>query len=970
MEYSGPILDIFNIICDPLSKCCKYHCNLSQYMENLREKLGERNCRKEDVESRLRAELLLGKETKKEVELWLQKVVKINGVAQALEQEVLKGKYLSRVCLGRRVWKMIQEVDQHYQKGSFNDSLVVDKPLQNRDEIPPTPLAGGATTETLLEEISECLLNDDVRKIGVYGMGGIGKTTIMKHIHNKLLNTFEAVIWITVSKSPNLSGLQNDIARKLNEDFSKYEDETEKATKLFSLLKQKKRWFLILDDIWEPFSLEEIGIPEPTSANGCKLALTTRSLDVCRRMGCKEVKMKLLTKMEAWNLFLDKVGREILLYPDLKAIATQVADECACLPLAIVTIAVSMRGVVDINEWSCALEELRESIKGLNEMDKVLERLKFSFTRLKDEKLQCCLQYCALYPEDFAIERTELIRHLIAEGIIEEKKSRQAEFNKGHAMLNKLENACLLERVIRWDTIYVKMHDLIRDMAINITSEKHLVESGRQLKELPDTKKWMKDLERISLMRNHIVEIPCDTSPKCQRLSTLFLSENRDLARIADSFFLYMHSLKVLDLSHTKITNLPNSISDLENLTALYLQYCPELRYLPSLAKIGALRELDLSYSGLKDAPQGIEMLTSLRYLNLFYSDLEVLPVGILPKLSSLQCLIVCGRSKPFKVVKPAELASLRKLESFGGQMFDLLDYHLYVKSLDGMPSKYHLQVGTHKRLKLLEMPENYYNRIVKIEGISGEGEEDLVLPNDVEFFTLKRCNSLGSLIDVLSSNKEIVHRTGNTKPDGDECVLLASSSRSCSRLQPDKIEDSQFVVSSSSIPSPGTFSFLILIKIQSCSNLRNLFKPGLQPRFPNVKEIAIYDCCQMEEIVAATTEEYGEGISEEGSSNRKGMTYLFYLPKLKALTLSKLPELKSICRGLMTCDSLVYITVSCCPKLKRLPLALPLLHGKPSPPPNLKVINVQDKRWWRSLEWNHQEEEKALQPFCQYLEL
>ena len=240
------------------------------------------------------------------------------------------------------------------------------------------------------------------------------------------------------------------------------------------------------------------------------------------------------------------------------------------------------------------------------------------------------------------------------------------------------------------------------------------------------------------------------------------------------------------------------------------------------------------------------------------------------------------------------------------------------------------------------------------------------MLPNDVEFLTLKRCNNLKSLIDVLSLEKEILCRTCNTKPDGHECVVLPSSP-SCSHLQRDKVENSRLVVSSSSIPV-GTFSFLSVLKIQSCSNLRNLFKPGLQPRFPNVEDIVIYDCCQMEEIVAATTEDHSEGISEERSSSREDT--LFYLPKLKALTLSKLPELKSICRGWMTCDSLVCITLFCCQKLKRLPLALALVHGKPSAPPNLKVIAVQDKIWWRSLEWINPEERKALQPFCQYLEL
>ena len=45
------------------------------------------------------------------------------------------------------------------------------------------------------------LIGDEVGMIGVCGMGGIGKTTIMKHINNQLLkeNRFEKLIWVTVS---------------------------------------------------------------------------------------------------------------------------------------------------------------------------------------------------------------------------------------------------------------------------------------------------------------------------------------------------------------------------------------------------------------------------------------------------------------------------------------------------------------------------------------------------------------------------------------------------------------------------------------------------------------------------------------------------------------------------------------------------------------------------------------------------
>ncbi|KAI8026623.1 Disease resistance protein SUMM2 [Camellia lanceoleosa] len=78
------------------------------------------------------------------------------------------------------------------------------------------------------------------------------------------------------------------------------------------------------------------GILEPSISNGCKLVLTTRSLEVCRKMECRAIKVELLmSKVEE---------HQIVLTPKVKEIVTKVAKECARLPFAITTIAGSMGG--------------------------------------------------------------------------------------------------------------------------------------------------------------------------------------------------------------------------------------------------------------------------------------------------------------------------------------------------------------------------------------------------------------------------------------------------------------------------------------------------------------------------------------------------------------------------------------------------------------------------------------------------
>ncbi|PON70592.1 NB-ARC domain containing protein [Parasponia andersonii] len=92
------------------------------------------------------------------------------------------------------------------------------------------------------------------------------------------------------------------IASKIDWDISKYDDEITRASMLHAELCRKGRYVLILDDLWRVYPLDEVGIPEPTTKNGCKLLLTTRLHDACRRMSCKAIRRELLSEAEALNV--------------------------------------------------------------------------------------------------------------------------------------------------------------------------------------------------------------------------------------------------------------------------------------------------------------------------------------------------------------------------------------------------------------------------------------------------------------------------------------------------------------------------------------------------------------------------------------------------------------------------------------------------------------------------------------------
>ncbi|XP_024033573.1 probable disease resistance protein At5g43740 [Citrus clementina] len=194
---SGTIIDIIKLV-GPC-KYRNYHRKLKIILGTLESKKVDLNSLKEDVESRLSAECHFGKTPKKEVENWLKKAEKMSSEVQSLEDKSNKYRYVSRRKL---IDEKIKELIDVYDQGSFPTSLVIDPPSNvgsNVGQLIPTQeLVGEANVK---EKVWGHLMGGTICKIGICGMGGIGKTTIVKHVHNELLKEtkFDTVLWVTVS---------------------------------------------------------------------------------------------------------------------------------------------------------------------------------------------------------------------------------------------------------------------------------------------------------------------------------------------------------------------------------------------------------------------------------------------------------------------------------------------------------------------------------------------------------------------------------------------------------------------------------------------------------------------------------------------------------------------------------------------------------------------------------------------------
>ncbi|GLT51628.1 hypothetical protein SLA2020_250260 [Shorea laevis] len=970
-DYVGALLEIVNCIATPTCNYVDHYKNFDDDVNDLRGKLGDLNRRKQDIEARIQVEARAGQMVKEEVQGWIQHVQTINEDVQTILDKAQRVKWHRKACLGKHVRRKIDVVKAIHEQGSFFEGLVIAKAPAQGIIIPTENLEG---EKSVKEKIWEYLMGDEVGMIGVCGIGGVGKTTIMKHVNNDLLkgNRFQKVIWVTVSYPLNVFALQKNIALAMGETLRE-EEEMRRAAALMDIMK-RVRFVLILDDVWEKFSLKDVGIPELVQ-NKSKVVITTRSIEVCKYLGCRIVKVQPLSPNESLNLFLEKVGRDVLQVPRLEEILKFIVEECDGLPLAIIVIAGSMKGEYDIVEWRNALNELRqcvESVKGVE--DEIFGRLRFSYDHLRNLQIQKCFLYCSLFQEDYEFVGKELIEGWIDEGLIDELGSRQAAYDRGHAILNRLQHNCLLEKCVESDR--VKMHDVVRDMAIKSIAPGfgYMVKAGMKLKKVPNESEWVRDPKKVSLMANDILKIPIGLSPKCPLLSTLILSYNSNLSEIPSSFFEDMVGLKVLDLSVTGIETLPNSICNLSNLSALRLRYCKRLMYLPSLAKLRALKKLDLHGAGIEVVAQGLEMLISLEYLDLFCRNLKEIPTGILPKLSSLQYLVVYLSSEMAKRINLENVARLSKLESLACRMEGIPDFNYLVNKSKDFESlmAYDLQLTTNKQ-DFIEYGFNdeYQRKVLIVE--CEIREECIVLPDKLEVLRIRLCKNMENMRCslnkvVLLENATALKRCSIEDFKGIECMVELDSSSSLCYPVLNKLE----LLSLWNLPRlcalvrvegvatpPHIFSNLKILRISICSEMRKLFPLELLHALQNLEEIEVRECKQMEEIIAS---------SDSNASSDK-----FTFPKLKELKLLWLPQLKSICsaKGVMVCDAIEVIQIVKCPQLKRIPLQLLLLdNGQPSHPPCLKQIEIDDKskEWWESMvELDHLNAKNILRPFLKF---
>ncbi|KAL2551436.1 putative late blight resistance protein-like protein R1B-13 [Forsythia ovata] len=196
-------------------------------------------------------------------------------------------------------------------------------------------------------EIAEQLVGgtDQLQIISIYGMPGLGKTTLANKVYNNpsVVYHFHKRAWCVVSQTYNKKHVLIDILSSMKnlkgEKIVNMDDES-LAEDLYKSLKGR-RYLIVMDDIWDTEVWDDLKRYFPDDGIGSRILFTTRNKEVGSKASPGSVKSALpfLSEDECWELLRRKVFQDKNCPQELLHIGKQIAINCHGLPLAVVVIA-------------------------------------------------------------------------------------------------------------------------------------------------------------------------------------------------------------------------------------------------------------------------------------------------------------------------------------------------------------------------------------------------------------------------------------------------------------------------------------------------------------------------------------------------------------------------------------------------------------------------------------------------------
>ncbi|XP_021618364.1 disease resistance protein At4g27190 [Manihot esculenta] len=688
---------IMEFVVVPIKRHISYPFTYKSKVEKLHHEAGILKNRKVKLQQAVEEATRKGEEIYESVNKWLIDAGKAIEEAEECIQgeEQAKKRCFVGLCpdlktryqLSKKAEKKALAILELANEGDL-DSISFRPPLQQI--VAPSVYAreGLNSRELFLEKVMDALLDPDLNMIGVYGLGGVGKTTLAKQVHRKAIEErlFDVVAMVAVNQTPELRRIQSEIADILGLKFD-VEEIPGRANRLYERLKKEKKVLIILDDIWKKLDLNAVGIPFGDSFKGCKILLSSRRQDVLsREMGTqKEFKLDVLQDEEARSLFeITVAGAKD---SGLPPIAAEIAKKCAGLPLLLHTVATDLRNR-ELYAWNDKLKQLSE-FDNEEIYSKVHAILESSYNNLCSNEVKSFFLLCGLLGQS-NIEIQSLLKYIMGLSLFKNITVEEAR-NKLHYLIDTLKAQSLLQDGDMYG--FVKIHDVVRDTALSIASrEQHafIVTSGKELMKFPN-----KDCTRISVSYCDIENLP--EGWECPKAEALFLFTEVFCLGIPHQFFKGIRNLEVVDFTGIHFVSLPSSLAFLSNLHTLCLHRC-QLDDLAIIGDLKQLRVLSFANSYIVELPRQIEQLARLKVLDVSNcSKLKMIPANALSKLSELEELYMSNSFVEWEADgNNASLAELEKLSQLTISEMQIPDDKILPKHLfsNGRLQSFRILIG------------------------------------------------------------------------------------------------------------------------------------------------------------------------------------------------------------------------------------------------------------------------------------
>ncbi|AQK38906.1 hypothetical protein ZEAMMB73_Zm00001d023304, partial [Zea mays] len=492
--------------------------------------------------------------------------------------------------------------------------------------------------------------HQDLKIVSIVGVGGLGKTTLAKTVHDMLKKQFSPSAFISVGRTPNLNRTFEKILVELDAKYKQVDmtrwDLEQFGKELHEFL-QNKRYLIVVDDIWDVGSWEAIRYGLKNNNCGSRIIMTTRNFELVTKV--EEVyRLKPLSNENSKKLFYKRIQSQEGESLD-DELSTEIIDKCGGIPLAIIAIA-SLLVERPCEEWSKVYHSI-----SLGNGDNTTKILSYSYYDLPSYLKPCLLQL-SIFPEDYQFDTNAAIWMWIGEGLVHLEKEEGSLFVVGERYFKELVNRSMIQPIEdKYDRLVevFRIHDIVFDLIRKLLKDEDfitLLDSGGQHSPQASLRREKKTcvprsdckLRRLAVRNHHVQRFPEDIMDIPEALRSL----NIIYCNIA--IMTPLHSFRVCRVLCIEYSYVPISLKHLGKL--LHLKY------------------LELYGTPVDELPKEIGHLRSLQTLLLVNTGLDELPPAVC-SLTRLMCLMAEG-FKRLPADKMGNLTSLEelRLESIVGQ--------------------------------------------------------------------------------------------------------------------------------------------------------------------------------------------------------------------------------------------------------------------------------------------------------------